>query len=345
MGPAAAQPRPVRGRQSRSRLLCLPQPLRSAALGAGRGRPHRLHGRQGRGRFRHHRRLHRPPPSRPVGGGGGDGDGRAPDRTHAGRHQRPPPGAGAAGARHDAGEARPRGRPPVVAGDRLRLRQDASAQDAGQPGARHQCQGRSAAARGRRRHRRRAGLRRDRDDDARGLECVGECAGLHRGRGRGPGRGPVPVFHRGGGGAADRAGGPCLLCRDGFRLRHRARLHRRRRHALVQGLPHGGLCLARHQGALHLGRGGRASDGLPREELAALPGGALPVPAAGHGRAGHPERRHRRRTAHRLHGRRRARADGGKPARRLARARMRVGQRHAHQRVRRSASAPRSRLI
>ena len=119
-------------------------------------------------------------------------------------------------------------------------------------------------------------------------------------------------------------------------------VHRRRRYALVEGLPRGRLCLARHQDALHVGRRLRAADGLPRIEVAALPRGALPLPAARHGRAGHAERRHRRRAADRDHARRRARADGREPARRLARSRMRIGQRRALDRSRRSASAPRS---
>ncbi len=78
------------------------------------------------------------------------------------------------------------------------------------------------------------------------------------------------------------------------------------------------------------GRRLRTADGLPRGEVAALSRGALPLPAARHGRAGHAERRHRRRAA-RLHdSRRRARADGREPARRLARPRMRLGQRRPH---------------
>ena len=88
-----------------------------------------------------------------------------------------------------------------------------------------------------------------------------------------------------------------LLCRDRLGLRHRRRLHRRRRHALVEGLPRRRLCLARHQDALHLRRRLRTPDGLPPEEVAALSRGPLPLPAARHGRAGHPERRHRRRAA------------------------------------------------
>ena len=84
--------------------------------------------------------------------------------------------------RPDAGEAR-RGRGRAERdGDRLRLFEDAGAQDAGQPGACHQRQGRSAAARGRRGDRRGARLRRDRDDDARLAQRLVERARLLRRR-------------------------------------------------------------------------------------------------------------------------------------------------------------------
>ena len=96
----------------------------------------------------------------------------------------------------------------------------------------------------------------------------------------------------------DRHGRLHVLRRDGVRLRHGEELHRRRRHAVVEGLPRRRLCLARHQDALHVGRRLRAAHGLPRDEVAALSRGPLPLPAARHGRAGHPERRHRRRAHH-----------------------------------------------
>ncbi len=73
----------------------------------------------------------------------------------------------------------------------------------------------------------------------------------------------LPVLLGGSRGIADRHGRLLLLRRDGLGLRHRTRLHRRRRHALVQGLPRRRLCLARHQDALHLGGGLRAAHGLP----------------------------------------------------------------------------------
>ena len=54
---------------------------------------------------------------------------------------------------------------------------------------------------------------------------------------------------------------PHDLRRDGLGLRHRGGLRRRRRHALVEGLPGRQLRLARAQDALHLGLGSRVPDG------------------------------------------------------------------------------------
>ena len=93
------------------------------------------------------------------------------------------------------------------------------------------------------------------------------------------------------------------------------------------------------------GAGSELLMGFHEVEVAALSRGALPMPAAGHGRAGHAERRHRRRAADRDNARRRARADGGEPARGLARSRMRLAATTRGRRNRRSASAPRSCLI
>ena len=119
-----------------------------------------------------------------------------------------------------------------------------------------------------------------------------------------------------------------LLHRDRLGLRHRGHLHRRRRHALVEGVPDRRLCQPRAQGALHLGCGQRAADGHARAQVVPLPRGALPVPAAGDGGAGHPERRHRRRAG----GVHRAGRHVGDPGRERvggsARSGMRVGQRH-----------------
>ena len=229
-----------------------------------RERPRGRDRRQAGGRVRHPRRLHRGASSRPRRGRRGDGDGPGRGRAHAGRHQRAARKARAAGARHDAGQAGLGRVADVVAGDHLRLFEDAAAPDARQPGACHECQGRSAATRRGCGRRRGARLRRDRDDDAGRVQLLGQRDRL---RGRRVGRArrrAVPVLDRGGGGAAHRHGRLHLLCRDRVGLRHRGRLRRRRRHALVEGLPDRGLCLARDQGALHLGRLGGTADGLSR---------------------------------------------------------------------------------
>ena len=125
-----------------------------------------------------------------------------------------------------------------------------------------------------------------------------------------------------------------LLRRDRLGLRLRGRLRRRRRHPLVQGLPRRRLRLARRQDARHLRRRLRAADGLPPVAVAALPRGALPLPATRHRRAGHPERRHRRRPGHHVDRGRRPRADGREPDRGLARPRMRLRQRRPPDRIR-----------
>ena len=120
-----------------------------------------------------------------------------------------------------------------------------------------------AATRRRRGDRRRARLRRDRDHDAGVAKRLVQCRCLLRRRVGRPRGDAVPVRQRGGGGTADRHGGFHLLCRDGVGLRHRARLHGRRRYAVVEGVSRHRLCLARHQDALHLRRRVGAADGLP----------------------------------------------------------------------------------
>ena len=117
------------------------------------------------------------------------------------------------------------------------LAQDARAPHAGQPGARHQL-ARAPGAAGRRRRRGRAArLRRGRDHRARGalraLQRAGD-PGRHADRAR---RRADPVRGRGGAGAAAGDEGADHLRRDPLGLRHRARLRRRRRHPLVEGVP------------------------------------------------------------------------------------------------------------
>ena len=123
-------------------------------------------GRHRRRRFRHDRSLHRQPSSRSRHRRRGDGDPLARVRAHAGRHERAARQAGAPRPRHDAGQAGRGGDRAERARDRLRLLQDARPPYARQPGARHQRQGRPAAAGGRCGDRRRLRLRRDRDDHA-----------------------------------------------------------------------------------------------------------------------------------------------------------------------------------
>ena len=142
----------------------------------------------------------------PAGGARGDGDPVARARPHAGRHDRAAHRARPPRPRPDAGPARRGRRPPLGARDRLRLLEDARPPHAGQPGPRHQRQGRPAAARRRRRDRRRPRLRRDRDHAARRAQRLVERARLRRRRRGRPLGHAVPVLLRGGRGAADRHG-------------------------------------------------------------------------------------------------------------------------------------------
>ena len=93
---------------------------------------------------------------------------------------------------------------------------------------------------------------------------------------------------RGGGAAQPRAGDPRPrhLRRDALGVRHRAGVRRRRRHAVVEGVPRRGVRLARRQGALHLGHGLGGADGARAGDVDALPRGAL--------RLGRARRRRRR---------------------------------------------------
>ena len=100
-----------------------------------------------------------------------------------------------------------------------------------QPGARHQPAGRPAAARGRRGDRRGVRLPRDRDDRAGARGRAVQRGRLPDRRDRGGARRADPVLGRGGRGARARHARPDLLRGDRLALRHRAGLHRRRRHA------------------------------------------------------------------------------------------------------------------
>ena len=67
-------------------------------------------------------------------------------------------------------------------------------------------------------------------------------------------------------------------------------VRRRRRHALVEGVPRLRVRLARRQGALHLRRRLRGADGRVGGQVDALPRGALPLARARGRLAGRPER-------------------------------------------------------
>ena len=186
--------------------------------------------------------------------------------------------------------------------DRLRLQQDARPQDARQSGACDQCQGRPAADGRRCRDRGRLRLRRDRDDHAGRAQCLVECRRL-RGRRRGRTLGDaVPVLERGGRGAAGSAW-PALPPTP---RRSRSTAPRR---AFIDGddTPWSKAFLAAAYASRGIkmrctsGAGSELLMGFHEKQVAALSRGALPLPAARHGRAGHAEWRHRRRAAH-LHG-------------------------------------------
>ena len=136
--------------------------------------------------------------------------------------------------------------------DDVRAQEAARPAGAGQPGARHEPEGEPGPARGRRRRGGRARLRGDRDDGRRlALRAAERDGDAGRLADRAAGRDDAV---RGRGAPQPPAGDPGArhLRRDALRLRHRARLRRRRRHALVEGVPRLGLRLARRQGALHL---------------------------------------------------------------------------------------------
>ena len=231
--------------------------------------------------------------------------------------------------RHDARAARARALAAGPGRAALGDAEDARAPHALDPGARHEPR-RSPAAAGRRcRQRRRARLPRARDDRAAAARRAAQRRRAARRRaGAGAGRAHA-VRGRGAPRARARHARPHDLRRDGLGLRHRAGLRRRRRHALVEGVPRLVLRLARPQDALHLGLRGRVPDGRDRGLLDALPRGALPRGDAGGRLAGHAERRHRRRQRRRLGARRHARGDRREPARDDARPRVVHRQRHA----------------
>ena len=138
-------------------------------------------------------------------------------------------------------------------------RADARAQEAAraagtrEPGARHEPEGEPGTARGRRGRGGAARLRRDRDDRRRrALRAPERGLAPDRLADRPAGR-DDPVRGRGAPQSRARDPRPRHVRRDAVGLRHRAGLRRRRRHAVVEGVPRRGVRVARRQGAFHLG--------------------------------------------------------------------------------------------
>ena len=130
---------------------------------------------------------------------------------------------------------------------------------------------------------------------------------------------------------------PRHLRRDALGLRHRAGVRRRRRHALVEGVPRVGVRVARGQGALHVGHRLRGADGPRRRAVDALPRGAVRLGRARGRRAGRPERVDLVRRARALGAGRDARDPRRERARGVARPRGRLRQRRDRLALARSA--------
>ncbi len=114
---------------------------------------------------------------------------------------------------------------------------------------------------------------------------------------------------------------------DPLRVRHRARVRRRRRHAVVEGVPRRGLRVARCEGALHVRHRVGGAHGLCAGSLDALPGVALPRCRARRRVAGRAERVDLLRRARPLRAGRNARDPRRERAGGVARPRGRLGQR------------------
>ena len=203
-----------------------------------RGRRRHAARRARGGRLRRDRPLPRRARARPRGRRGGDG---APDDVELARMLvdvdvprgelvRLARGLTPAKLARVIGAARPR-RADV------RAEEAARAARPRQPGARHEPQGEPGAARGRRRRGRAARLRRDRDDGRRrALRAAQRARAPRRLADRPPGRDDA-VRGRGAPQPRARDPRPRHVRRDALRVRHRAGVRRRRRHALVEGVP------------------------------------------------------------------------------------------------------------
>ena len=196
-----------------------------------------------------------------------------------------------------------------------------------QPGARDEPQGEPGAPRRRRGRGGAARLRRDGDDGRRrALRAAERDRAPRRIADRTP-RSDDAVRGRGAAQPRARDPRPRDLRGDALGVRHRAGLRRRRRHAVVEGVPGRGVRVARREGALHVRHRLGGAHGLRAGALDALPRGSLPRGRARGGLAGRAERFDLVRRARPL----RAGRDAGDPrrerARGVARPRGRVRQR------------------
>ena len=179
----------------------------------------------------------------------GDGPRRSRAGPHARRRQRAARRARPALARPHAGEAGARHRPPRPGRAHARAQEAARASRPRQPGARHEPEGEPSAPRGRCRGGVAARLRGDGDDRGRRAVCAAERDRAPRRLADRSTRRHDAVRSRGAAQPRARDPWPCHLCGDAVRLRHGARFRRRRRHAVVEGVPRGGVRVARSEGA------------------------------------------------------------------------------------------------
>ena len=245
------------------------------------GRRDRRDGRRRERGLRPRRDIHCPARDRPRRCRARDEHAVARHRADDRRHQRPALGGSRDRGRLHAREARGHHEPDERAGNDDGARQDACPANPGQPGACHQPEGASGVARGRRGRGRVARLRRDRDDGRRGPLRAVQCAGDPRRLADRPRWRPHAMRGRGSDESAPRLQGPHQLFRNAFRLRDRARVRRRRRHAVVEGVPRRRLREPRRQDTVHVRRRRTCADGLRGRQVDAVPRGAQPARDAG----------------------------------------------------------------
>ena len=251
----------------------------------------------------------------------------ARDRAHARRRRRPARRARPARARPHARQARARRGPARPGRADVRAEEAARAPGARQPGARDEPEGEPGPARRRRRGGGGARLRRARDDGGRRpLRAAERDLAPRRLADRAAGR-DDPVRGRGAAEPRARDQRARHLRRDALRLRHRAGLRRRRRHAVVEVVPRRRLRVAGREGAVHLRHGLGGADGACAGDVDALPRGALHLRRPRGRLAGGAERLDLLRRARPLGPGRDARDPGRERDRCLARPRGRVRER------------------